>query len=124
MSGQLIDVSELMSDPDFVAPIVLVSRQERVSNFGANELIDVPKNTVGSVQPVSGKTLARIPEAYRVSNVKEFFLREKIVTDSRSKYPDVLVKNGVRYAVQVVFDWSDWGAGWSQGTCVQEAPTK
>lgn len=118
----LIDVSELMDDPDFVQAITLISRSENVDAFGQNNLVEYAKPTHGSVQPISGKTLARIPEAFRVANVQEFWLRERIVTDSRSKYPDVLVRNGVRYAVQVVFDWSDWGGGWSQGTCVQERP--
>ena len=121
MSG-LIDVSDILNDPEFVQPLTLIQRKENVDNYGKNTLSETPKCTHGCVQPISGKTLARIPEALRVANVQEFWIREKIITDARSKYPDVIVKNGIRYAVQVVFDWSDWGHGWNQGTCVQEVP--
>lgn len=121
--SSLVDVSELMNDPDFVQPLTLIHRVPCVDNFGENTLKETPIETFGCVEPISGKTLQRIPEAFRVANVQSFWLRERIVTDSRSKYPDVIIKNGVRFAVQVVFDWSDWGGGWSEGTCVQERPT-
>jgi len=118
-----IDVSQLMLDPDFVQPLTLVRRTETVNNFGQNVIAESPKSTFGCVQPISGKTLMRIPEALRVANVQEFWLKETIVSGVGSQYPDIIVKNGVRFAVQVIFDWSDWGQGWTQGTCVAESPT-
>jgi hypothetical protein len=120
--GSLIDVSDIMSDPEFVQSITLIKRTACIDSFGQNNLTESAKCTVGSVQPISGKALQRLPEALRVANVQSFWLREKIVIDSSSKYPDVLVKNGKRFIVQVVFDWSDWGAGWTEGTCVAERP--
>ena len=122
MSGPLVYVSDLMSDPEFVQSLMLVRRSPCVDAYGKNTLAEKTFCVVGSVQPISGKTLQRIPEAFRVANVQSFWLKEKIITDGRDQYPDIIIKNGIRFAVQLVFDWSDWGAGWSEGTCVQERP--
>lgn len=120
--GALIDVSDILSDPDLVQPLTLIKREACVDSFGQNKLKELASCTVGSVQPISGKTLQRLPDAYRVANVQSFWMREKLVSDSRSQYPDIIVKNGKRFTVQIVFDWSDWGSGWSEGTCVAERP--
>lgn len=117
-----VDVSELLADPDFVQPLTLIKRQACVDSFGQNQLRESAACTVGSVQPISGKALQRLPDAYRVANVQSFWIKAKLVSDSREKYPDIIVKGGKRFTVQVVFDWSDWGAGWNEGVCVAERP--
>jgi hypothetical protein len=117
-----IDVSELLADPDLVQPLTLIKRTACRDSFGQNQLQETGYPIVGSVQPVSGKTLQRLPEAMRVANVQSFWVKHKLVSDSRDKYPDIIVKNGKRFTVQVVFDWSDWGSGWTEGTCVAERP--
>lgn len=119
----LVDVTEVLSDPDFVQPITVVRRIPCVDAYGQNQLQEQPTCTVGSVQPVSGKTLSRLPEALRVANVQSFWVKQSIVLDNRWTYPDLLVKNGIKFAVQMVFNWSDWGAGWSEGVCVMEKPS-
>jgi hypothetical protein len=118
----LIDVSDILNDPDFVQPLTLLKRKAKTDSFGKNQIEETPTPTHGSVQPASGKVIARLPEALRVANIQSFWVRERLIIDSRGKYPDIIVKNGVRFVVQTVFDWSDWGAGWSEGTCVAERP--
>lgn len=117
-----VDVSSILADPEMVDPIVHIHRKSWVNEYGENVLTEQGFPTYGSVQPASGKTLMRLPELYRVVNVMSFWLRGKIITDGSSKYPDLLVFNGQRYAVQVVFDWTNWGDGWCEGTCVREKP--
>lgn len=119
----LIDTSELMSDPDFVQPLTLIRRKAAADQYGENQITENGFQVNGCVQPISGDTLQRIPEAFRVADVKSFWLKEKIIADNRCKYPDIIVKDGIRFQVQMVFDWSQWGQGWSEGTCVQEKPT-
>jgi hypothetical protein len=119
-----IDVSELINDPDFVQPLTLIRRKAPPDSFGETQIQEIGSPTHGSVQPAGGKVIARLPDALRIANVQSFWIREKFVTDSQnSKYPDIIVKNGIRFVVQLVFDWSDWGAGWSEGVCVAERPT-
>ena len=118
-----IDVTDLLADPDFVDALSLVHRVPNVDGFGRNQLSERSESTYGSVQPASGKTLQRLPEALRVANVSSFWIKGKIVSDGSCQYPDVICFKGVRYAVQVVFDWTNWGQGWCEGTCVREKPT-
>lgn len=119
-----IDVSEILLDPDFVEPLTLVHRKSYTNELGQNVITETPLETNGSVQPASGRTLQRLPEALRVANVSSFWIQSEIVADGRyGEYPDVIDFKGVRYTVQVIFDWTNWGAGWCEGTCVQEKPT-
>lgn len=119
----LIDVSDLLADPDFVEPLILVHRKPTVDSSGENHLCEEGVSTFGCVQPASGKVLQRLPELLRVANLSSFWIKGEIVADGRCEYPDVIVFKGSRYAVQTVFDWTNWGAGWSEGTCVRERPT-
>lgn len=117
-----IDVTDLLTDPDFVDPVTLIHRESFVDDFGENKLKEMGISTVGSVQPISGKTLQRLPEAFRVANVASFWIKGKIVSDGCCKYPDLIVFKGSRYAVQMIFDWSNWGEGYCEGTCVRQVP--
>ncbi len=119
-----IDVSELMSDPDFVDPIQVITRTPSVSEFGENTVNTVSTlSTIGSVQPASGRALQRLPEALRVANVSSFWFKGQIIATETSRYPSILVFRGKRYQVQTVMDWSNFGAGYTEGTCVAEAPS-
>lgn len=117
-----IDVSELMLDPDFVGPISLISRVPSINSLGENTLSEAILESVGSVQPASGKAIQRLPEALRVANVSSFWFKGKIITSEPGKYSDVLVFAGQRFQVQMVLDWTNWGAGWCEGLCIAEVP--
>lgn len=119
-----INVAELLDDPDFVDPIVIIRRTPSVDDLGQNRLREQGFSTWGSVQPVSGKTLQRLPEAFRVASVMSFWVKGKIYADGTNRYPDILSFKGERYAVQVIFDWTAWGEGWCEGTCVREKPAQ
>lgn len=117
-----IDVTDLLSDPDFVDDITQIKRVPSVNLQGRSKIGEVKIQTVGCVQPASGKTIFRLPEEFRVANVNEFFIKGTITATEKGKYSDILVFKGKRYEVQVVFDWSNWGEGYCEGTCVAEVP--
>jgi len=117
-----IDVSELLSDPDFVDQMVQIRRAPSVNSQGKNILKEENIKTIGSVQPASGRTVLRLPEEFRVANMSEFFMKGVITATGPGKYSDVLVFKGKRYQVHVVFDWSNWGLGYTEGVCVEEVP--
>lgn len=119
----LIDVTDILSDPDMVDPLTIIRRLTDVNEFGENVLSEQKFPTYGSVQPASGRTIQRLPEAMRVAGVFSFFVQGQIISDGVSKYPDLIEFNRQRYAVQVVFPYTNWGAGYSEGTCVRERPT-
>ncbi len=119
-----VNVTELLFDPDFIDPCVLVHRAASVNEYGENVTVETRQPTVGSVQPASGKTIQRLPEAMRVANVSSFWIQAGIVSDgSNGRYPDIIVFGTKRYQVQTVLDYSNWGAGWAEGTCVAEKPS-
>lgn len=117
-----LDVSALMFDPDFVDELTLIHRLATVNAFGENVLTETNLPTVGSVQPASGKAIARLPDGLRVANMSSFWIKADIVVDGSSKYPDIISFRGRRYQVHTTFDWQNWGAGWSEGLCVAEKP--
>lgn len=124
-----IDVSDLLGDPDFIEKLVLIRRTATTLTTGQNSVTENPISTWGSVQPVDGKTLNRLPEAMRVESLKSFWIKATIVSDGTasdgtSRYPDVITHKGIRYQVRKVFDWTNWGSGWSEGVCVQEVPAR
>lgn len=118
-----IDVTELLHDPDFVGPLTIIHRVPTVNALGENTLSETPLVTIGVVEPASGKTLQRLPDALRSADVSSFWVKGEIQTDGSGQYPDILVFNGKRYAVQNVLDYTNWGAGWCEGVCVREKPT-
>lgn len=117
-----IDVSDLMSDPDFVDPIQVISRTPWIDSLGQNHIEETVLNTYGSVQSADFKTVQRLPEALRVADVSSFFFKGVIVATAPGQYSSILVFNGYRYQVQTVADWSNFGNGYCEGTCVKEIP--
>lgn len=116
------DVTELLSDPDFVDDISVVTRTPYVDSLGQNHINESTINSVGCVQPASFKTVQKLPEAMRVANVSSFWFKGIIVATAPDLYSSILVFKGQRYQVQTVADWSNFGAGYTEGTCVAEIP--
>lgn len=117
-----VDVSELLSDPDFVDPIQVITRFPRINSYGEQSVSESVIDTYGSVQPANYRTIQKLPEGMRVANVCSFFFKGRIVASEPGKYASVLVFRGERYQVQTVGDWSNFGNGYTEGTCVAEVP--
>lgn len=122
-----LDVSELMVDSDFVDSITLINRVSAQNLHGENVLTECPLSTYGNVQPTPNKEINRLPDALRTANVKSFWVKATkglIVASSPSQYASILCYKNQRYAVQMVFDWSNFGEGYTEGVCVAEAPSQ
>lgn len=118
-----IDVTELMMDPDFVDPIQIVTRVPYVDFRGQNHIRETILESFGSVQPADFNTIQRLPETLRVANVSSFWFKGNIIASQPGKYSSILIFKGLRYQVQTVADWSNFGRGYSEGTCIVETPT-
>jgi hypothetical protein len=117
-----IDVSELLHDPDFVDKMTVITRTPIINSKGQNKLTECPFESVGSVQPASGRTISKLPDEFRVANVSSFWFKGKIIASAPGKYSSIIVFRGQRFQVQTVFDWTNFGAGWCEGTCTAEVP--
>ncbi len=119
----LVDVTELLVDPDFVDAMQVITRFPAVSSLGENFMKEVVRNSVGSIQSASGRDVRKLPEAMQQENVSTFWFKGEIIASATCKYSSVLVFKGTRYQVRHVNDWSNWGAGWTEGLCVAERPS-
>lgn len=115
-----IDVTELLCDPDFVDDISLITRKPLVNSFGELKIEETIENSIGSVQPATGKVLQRIPEALRLNDYSTFWFKGQIIASEPGKYASILVFKGKRYQIQSIQDWSNFGAGYTEGLCVAE----
>lgn len=116
----LITVREVTRDADFLDPVLLIHRKPFVDEFGENKLQEQVVNTFGSVQPASGKALKRLPDALQTADVRSFWIQGAIIADGQCAYPDIIVYRGLRYQVQVVFDWLNFGESFAEGLAVRE----
>lgn len=118
-----IDVTELLSDPDFFDSIKIIKRKATVGDDGLNKITEKEIHTIGVIQPASGKTLQRLPEALRAADVSSFWVRGHLDADDCDKsYPTIIVYGCKRYQIQSVMDYTNWGAGWCEGTAIREKP--
>lgn len=118
-----IDVSELMVDPDFIDKITLIHQSSSVNSHGENVIGETSVYTVGSVQPANEKAIKRLPDALQVSDMSSFWVKGVIIATEPGKYTDVLVFRGKRYQIVSIQNWSNFGAGFSEGICVEEQPS-
>ena len=117
-----IDVTELLSDPDFVDAMQVITRYPSVSTLGEVSFGMSVVNSVGCVQPADYKTVQKLPDSLQVEDVSSFWFKGAIIASAPGKYSSVIVFRGQRYQVQTVADYSNWGEGYSEGTCVVEVP--
>lgn len=119
----LIDVSDLMIDPDFVDVMAIIHRAPTINALGENTLVETTVNTIGSVQPTTGKTLMRLPDSLRIQSVYTFWVKGQILSDGTKSYPDIISFKGQRYQVQTISDWTNWpnDHGWTEGVAVRQA---
>lgn len=118
----LVDVTELLSDPDFVDPIEVITRVPSVNSLGENYLAESVVSSIGSVQPADFGTVQKLPEEMRVADVSSFWFKGRIIATAPGRYSSILVFRGQRYQVQTVANWSNFGQGYTEGTCIVEVP--
>jgi hypothetical protein len=117
----LIDVSDLLNDPDFVNEFTVVRRTSTVNDFGENIIGDTNICAIGSIQAGNGDTLRRLPEAARKENAITVYTKTELKADNNSNgYSDIIVWKNQRFQVLVISPWGNYGAGWYQCDCIME----
>lgn len=120
----LIDVSELMLDPDFISTFSIIRRTPTINNYGENVLSETTiSNVKGSIQAVGKETAERLPEGINLKDFLTVFTKTPVFADKENGYPDIIVWEGLRYQVYQVLPWSNFGAGWYMVDCQLERKT-
>jgi hypothetical protein len=112
----MIDLSEVVNDPDFAQPFIITrsSGGSFVAGVWQNNTISV--NGFGIIQPSTAEELEQVPEADRVKGAMSFHssaqLYETHTTgpgDTNAGTSDVIAWRGQTYRLAKVFPWEDWG---------------
>ena len=119
----LIDVSELLSDPDFTDVVQIIQRARSVIQYGENVLTE---NNLGDinlvVQPATPKSLERLPEGAKLVDAINVWHRGVLNVESVNGYSDIVVWRGDRFAVVDNDDFSNYGNGYTKAICIRERP--
>lgn len=118
----LIDVSELLTDPDFTNTVTLIRRASTVNTHGENTMVETSSSITAVVQGANTESLERVPEGARLSDLIDVYYKGQLTAESPSGYADVIVWGGKRYQVfEVVEDFMNFGAGFTKAVCKLEA---
>lgn len=104
----MIDVSRLITDPDFCERFVI---RRRIGKWEAGRFIATPEDTAvtGIVEPTSGDDLEMVPEGDRVSGMMTFYTRQPVYLSQDKQQSDELIWRGRVYKAVQVLDWSRHG---------------
>lgn len=118
----LIDVSDMMTDPDFTSQATLIRRTSTVSSYGEHIITETQTTITAVVQGANTETLARMPEGARLSDLIDVYYKGQLTAEQPGGYADVIVWGGKRYQVfEVVEDFMNFGAGFTKAVCKLEA---
>ena len=117
----LIDVSDLLRDPDFTNVVTLIRRSSSINDFGEQVLTETPCNIVASVQGINAEDITRLPEGARLSDVITVYYRGDLQPESKGGYSDLIIWQGRRYTVKTIDEnFINFGAGFTRAICVME----
>lgn len=112
----MIDVSELMDDPDFVSPdpVTVTRRAVDVNTHGETVLNPTTTAIVAIVQNGPGDMLERRPEAAVYSEYIRVWSRFQFEAESVGGYADIVNFRGKQYQVMPRDFWGNWGQGYNK----------
>lgn len=118
----LLDVSEILLDPDFYSVFKVIRRLEVVSSAGRAQFTPYSWQAIGNVQTVGDNSLVR-EEAYSMQQktikvYTKFRLRGvSVQINGKTWQPDLVFWRGEYFLVKTVEDFSEYGAGFVESEC-------
>lgn len=116
----LIDVSELMTDPDFTNTISLTRRTQTISDYGETVLTGITGDATVVVQAGNGETLKRNPEYSVMTDWITIYAKIDFRADGNGYYADKITWGGRTFQVKTVTDFMNWGDGYTRADCLIE----
>lgn len=106
----MINVGELMTDPDFARALTLRRPTGSFGNEGEFTSTYADSSIVGSVQPATPQELEMLPEGSTVRDVISVWSATEIrMGDGNTAEPDVLVIDGASFKVIKAEPWGAAG---------------
>jgi len=113
----LLDVSEILLDPDFVDSLVCARNTQVVGDDGL--AVDTPTATpfYGVVTNNTGDLLMRLAEGSRITGSITVHSQFNLIAGADGIDADIVTWNGRQYTVTNVGDWSRFGIGFTASNC-------
>lgn len=116
-----IDVSDLLTDPDFTSTATLIRRAVSVNSYGESVLTETPSMITAVIQGSGAETLDRLPEGVRLSDLIDVYYKGVLSAERPAGYADVILWGGKRYQVfEVTEDFMNFGQGFMKAVCKLE----
>lgn len=112
----LLDVSDVLLDPDFADTFTVYRQAVTVGNDGRSVRTETTYPAVGVVTPDMWSTLQRAPEGSNVSETITVITQFRLTSSVDGSDADELVWNGKRYVVIAVGDCFRYGAGFIEAS--------
>ena len=109
-----LDVSSILTDPDFADRITVVRREEGVSDKGRRILTLYSLDTYGVVTMASPDDLKRMPEAQIFDRVLSVVSKFAFFGACVGFQPDLIQWRGDLYIVSALDPYPQFGAGFTQ----------
>lgn len=113
----LLDVSDILADPDFADAFTRYRRTLTVNGFGEGEIAETSIALVGVVTQGGGDVLDRTGDAEKIKGSITIHTQGDLTAGDGSIDADEVVWNGRRYIVDSVMDWSTYGTGYIAASC-------
>jgi galactose-6-phosphate isomerase len=120
----LIDVSDLMTDPDFCETLTLIRRTQTVDANGRGTTTEAQSSIIGVVTSGPSDSLTRSPEYGASSRAITVHTQFRLRDTSNGLLPDKILWLGTRYIVDRVRDYSRFGAGFTAAECIVIDPVQ
>lgn len=119
-----IDVTDLLSDPDFAERLIVMRRLQvidPVTGISSAQSSLIAPSPLGVVIPQADLPIQRGPDQQALPRLIEvhtkFRLRSASIENSITYLPDFIVWNGDNFYVNRVYDYSHFGRGFIQADC-------
>jgi galactose-6-phosphate isomerase len=116
----LIDVSEIINDPDFQDTISLSRRVQSISDYGETVLTATTSTMSAVVQAGNGETLTRNPEYSVMTDWITIYAEFNFRADGNGYFADLITWGGRTFQVKTVTDFMNWGHGYTRADCLIE----
>lgn len=114
----LLDVADVLFDPDFADVFDVVRYAESVNERGRSVRSEMPlRNISGVIQNVSELSLQRLPDGARLANTIEIHTTFALTSGVGGQDADEVIFQGATYTVTDVADWSRYGVGYYRALC-------
>lgn len=118
-----VDVTELLTDPDFVNTFTVVRTNTGVDQHGRVVRTTTQIDAVGSVQPASGQALQLLPDLTMARGAIEIWTKFDFNVVTTPAEADQVIWQGRTYVAVQVDDYLNYGQGFSHAVLTMKNVT-